>query len=366
LKAGEISVMKFLRQFLEGFSRWITCVATAIVAMRGWFVSSRPVEFVEETGGEFLVRTAGRSPPSTSETGRIRILDGKVVGTVPSGLAAKLKGCRAGLVLQPARFMFRPLELPRRAGEFLGGIVRSQIDRLTPWSAGEAAFGWSPPTDIGNDRIVVTVAATARALVNPLVEAVAGLGADTIVLSTLAQSPGSDATAIKVFEHTVRGALEVSRVRRALVAVLTVAGLLAGAAVTADVVVGNDLEARQIDVARRIATRRVAMRAGDSSKDSALAALERRKHETPASVIVLEALSQILPDHTYVTELRITGDKMQVVGVTRDAPSLIRLIEQSSQFTRATFFAPTTRSPTEPGEHFHIEARIEPVFEPRT
>jgi general secretion pathway protein L len=83
-------------------------------------------------------------------------------------------------------------------------------------------------------------------------------------------------------------------------------------------------------------------------------------------VIVLEVLSQILPDHTYVTELRITGDKMQVVGVTRDAPSLIRLIEQSSQFTRATFFAPTTRSPTEPGEHFHIEARIEPVFTPRT
>jgi general secretion pathway protein L len=160
--------------------------------------------------------------------------------------------------------------------------------------------------------------------------------------------------------------LTVRRVRHALIAVLVVTGLLAGAAVTAEVVVGSDLEARQDDVARRIAARRIAMRAGDSSADSALAALERRKHQTPSSVIVLEALSQILPDHTYVTELRITGDKMQVVGVTRDAPSLIRLIEQTSQFTRATFFAPTTRSPSAPGEQFHIEARIEPVFMPRT
>ena len=369
--------MKSLRQLLEAISRWIDRVAAAIVAMRGWFVTSRPVELIEEDDGEFSLRTggkdAGRARP---EAGRIRIVDGKVAGKVPGALAAKLKACRAELVLQPGRFMFRPLELPRRAGEFLDGIVRSQVDRLTPWSPAEAAFGWSPPTDAGNDRITVTVAATARALITPLVEAVAGLGADSIVVSTHAPSPASaagasgaaasGAAAIKVLEHTVRGALELRRVRRALMAVLIGAGLIASAAVAAQIVVGDDLDARQLDVGRRITARRMALRAGDASGDTALAALERRKHETPASVLVLEALSQILPDHTYVTELRITGDKMQVMGVTRDAPSLIRLIEQSSQFARATFFAPTTQSPTEPGEHFHIEARIEPVFGPRT
>jgi general secretion pathway protein L len=366
LKANR-SVMKALRQFLEASSRWIDCVAGAVVAMRGWFAKSRPVELIEESGGEFALRVEGKSgSPARLEIGRIRIVDGKVVGAVQPALADKLKASRAELLLQPGRFMFRPLELPRRAGEFLDGIVRSQVDRLTPWSPAEAAFGWSPPVDAGNDRIVVTVAATARALVTPLVEAVAALGADSVVVSTLASSPGSPAGAIKVLEHTVRGALEARRVRRTLIVVLLGAGLLAGAAVTADMVLGGDLEARQAEVGQRIATRRSQLRAGDASRDSGLAALERRKHETPASVIVLEALSQILPDHTYVTELRITGDKLQVVGVTRDAPSLIRLIEQSSQFTRATFFAPTTRSPTEPGEHFHIEARIEPVFAPRT
>ena len=63
-----------------------------------------------------------------------------------------------------------------------------------------------------------------------------------------------------------------------------------------------------------------------------------------------------------MTELRINGERLQIVGMTSDAPSLIRLIEQSPHFAHATFFAPTTRSPGTTKEQFHIESQINPVF----
>jgi general secretion pathway protein L len=355
--------MSFLNQIRQALSRWLDTVAAFIVATYAKIVAAPGVRVMEEKDGAFTVEASGKA---ASGAERLRIINGEVVATGAGNAAAMLKASRAELVLQPERFVIRPLELPRRATEFLDGIVRAQIDRLTPWSAENAAFGWSAPVDIPNDRVSVTVAATARSLVMPFVSAIAGLGADSIAVTTVAPGAQDGAAAIKVFDQRVRGALELSRVRRALAVGLLVAAALAAAALAADVIGGNEIDARHADVTSRVAALRAKLHAGTDVRDSAYAALERRRHETPASVIVLEVLSQILPDHTYVTELRIQGDKMQVVGVTRDAPSLIRLIEQSSHFTRATFFAPTTRSPSEPGEHFHIEARIEPVFTPRS
>src|SRR6202043_3469860 len=141
---------------------------------------------------------------------------------------------------------------------------------------------------------------------------------------------------------------------------LGVAAVVALLAVTSAAYVGSSLGAQEGELARQISRGGAAIRSGNDGDRSPIAALERRKYETPASVIVLEALSQVLPDNTYVTELHLAGSKLQISGITRDAPSLIPLIEQSQHFTRATFYAPTTRSPSDPGERFHIEARIEP------
>jgi len=352
-----------LRQIAAWASRVLDDAASFFVRIGDIFRSTQKVRLVEQPDGAFLLEQSGKRAKSGPVGPALRIADGKLAEPIPAKTRTMLAGSHLEITLQASRFIFRPLELPRRASEFLEGIVRAQIDRLTPWKPAEAVFGWSEPVLAGADRLEVTVAATAQEALQPVVQAFTALQADSIQLATLAERGSAPAAPIRVMATAAGGALRARRVRRWLIAILATAGLAFVAAVVASVVVGGQLEGEKQDLARRIADRKAAMLSGrGSAADQALQRLAEKKHATPSAVIVLEALSQTLPDDTYLTELHIEHGQLQIAGLTRDAPALIRLIEQSQHFSRATFFAPTTRMANENGDRFHIQAQIEPVF----
>ena len=271
-----------------------------------------------------------------------------------AGAAPSLRGAEVEFRLSPQRCVFRELELPARAGEFLDGVVRAQIDRLTPWRAGEAAFGWSAPRVHGPDRILVTIAATRR-------DAIAGLldvGADAVVVTT---ARPEDAAPLTILTTRAGASVRQGRWRLALTAALGFSLFCAVAALAADWTLGAALRDQTETLTASLDQRRAAMmsrlHAGD---DPAAQALDARKNASPSAVIVLEALSRAIPDEAYLQEMRLTGDKLEISGLAVDAAGLVRHIEQSPHFSRATFTAPTTRS-GEDRESFRIEAHVAPL-----
>jgi len=345
--------MNLFKTIGAALGAWTGCVAAALIALMDRVVSPRVVRLVESEDGGFAVEAPGKADSMPSH---IAFADGAL--SAPN-LAQLFRGSRVEIVLRPKRFLFRPLELPARAADFLEGIVRAQIDRLTPWSANEAVFGCSRPAASGPENITTMIAATTRKVATTYVQAVSEFHPAAIAVCT--DIAERDAGRVKVFEQKARGHLDAARLSRALLVGLGVMAAAALVSVTVAAYVADNLGGQEAELARQISARRAAIRAGaDGGDRSPLAVLERRKHETASSVIMLEALSQLLPDHTYVTELHLAGNKLQISGITRDAPSLIALMEQSRHFTRATFYAPTTRAPSDPGERFHIETRVEP------
>jgi general secretion pathway protein L len=178
--------MSMLSTITGGFSRWIDSVARSIDGLVDRYRSRRFIRLIENDDGTFtfqIAETAGKSvtwltkrrlwrprkranPPGMLAPVGSRIVDGALTESLPVDWMTALRGSRVEVVLHPRRFLFRPLELPRQAVDFLEGIVRAQIDRLTPWHANDAVFGWTRPLE-ADDRIKLSVVATARSMVSP-------------------------------------------------------------------------------------------------------------------------------------------------------------------------------------------------------
>jgi general secretion pathway protein L len=357
--------MTILEKITTVFFWWIDAVARALSAPLHGFKSVRRIEVVEEDDEAFALRLARKANAREAELGpcRVRIVAGMLDPPLSEPWAAAIRGSRVEMLLRSSRFLFRPLELPSRASEFLDGIIRAQIDRLTPWSAGEAAYHWTAPQPVAGERISVTIAATARAGLIALAQAFSDIGAAAVDVATA--TPAADR--VVVYNASATGQGEFGRIRTLLIGTIAVAALMLMISAGASGFLVDHYDGQKQQIQRRIAERRAMIAGGSTGTGgTALELLERRKQTTPASVIAVEALAALLPDHTYATEVRIEGDKLQVIGITRDAPSLIPLLEQSPHFSRAAFFAPTTRASNDTGERFHIELKIKTYFGPNS
>jgi general secretion pathway protein L len=350
-----------LAELKELFEVWVAAVTAAVHVMMAYIVPQRRIELAEGENGRFTARviSSARKDPTVAPFA-FELTQGRTQPAPSAEWRAALRGSRIEIALRPEHVLFRNIDFPRQAADFLEGMVRAQIDRLTPWVASEALFGTTAPVPIANERIALTLAATSRQKIQPLLTFAADCRAASI--TGRVEAPDETVAApIKLFEQTLTGAaggaMDVARLLRLA---LLGAGLAAAASLLISAYLGSEYAAEQQELQQKISQRRAALRI--NRVDGAETLLAKRKQSSPSSVLVLEAISRVLPDTTYVTELHVEGDKMQVVGLTQDAPSLIKLIEQSPQFTRATFFAPTTRGQNEPGERFHIEAHITPYF----
>lgn len=353
--------MSVVSDIAAALSLWIDTVAGVVGARLAHVKPVRRIEVAEDETGVLAMRLAptGKTADGDLAPCRVDVADGVITNELSPQWAAAVRGGMVELLLQPSRFVLRPIELPARAAEFLDGIIRAQIDRITPWSASDALFHWTPPHNIGGDRIETTVVTTGRAAAASLAQAFSDLGAAGVEISTVTPDHGR----IVVLDQRGGKQAENRGLRTGLVAALASTGLLAMLSLGFGGFVADSYDAQQQQIQQRISERRAIMRGNQpGSGGSPLELLIRRKQSTPASVIIIEALSALLPQDTYATEVRIEGDKLQIVGVTRDAPSLISILEQSPHFSSAGFFAPTTHAASEPGERFHIETKLKPYF----
>jgi general secretion pathway protein L len=91
----------------------------------------------------------------------------------------------------------------------------------------------------------------------------------------------------------------------------------------------------------------------------------------PSPLLVLEALSRLLPDTVWLTEATLDGNEVAVSGMAEDASALIPLVEAAPEFEQVRFQAPSTRvtvrgvdGAERQVERFALRAVVDPAAEP--
>lgn len=87
--------------------------------------------------------------------------------------------------------------------------------------------------------------------------------------------------------------------------------------------------------------------------------LLEKRHVTPTVIQVLEELTRILPDDTWVQTLDIKGNELQIQGETASSVRLIGLFEQSLFFKDAGFRSPLTKGQVSGTERYQLALQIQ-------
>ncbi len=361
---GGVTSIRSLPGAIAGFFRWWGRELAACVPL--WLRSAlrrrSGTLIVILESGEAILRF--RKPGGMTDIGRVPfdpLAPAAARGAI-TGLVSKFRR-RAGhivLVLSDDQILRRTIELPLAARENLREVVSFEMDRYTPFAAEDVMFDVRPlSADTEAQTLSVDLAAAPRAAVATL-EAVVeawGLVADTVCFADERDADTPEAGFVFRRPEVRRGGF-MGR----LAAVLWVcAGLLAAILVILPMQRQQAtlaryealLDARRTEAAAvEVLRRRVAETAGISDL------LVQRKASHPAAVALLNEITRLLPDDTWLLQIRVFDDQLTMAGYSGAASALIPILEASELFAEVRFEAPVTLDGRIGLERFNLSAEI--------
>ncbi|MGE0357070.1 MAG: PilN domain-containing protein [Burkholderiales bacterium] len=358
------------RSGLADFLRWWRGELAALLpAGLRERLASRDVAYLGAEGDEWRAwrPVAGR----LAQSGRVNLASLDAAGRRAAfrRLLSEAPGAagNAWLVLPPESVLVRDVSMPLAAEEDLRDAVGFDLDRLTPLPAERAWFDYRVTgRDAALQRLTLRLAVAERAPVESRLAELREFGAAVVGVGLRDDVAGSGAPLnLLPPERRDRPATSAAALgARALAAVATVLALIAlvyplwlkREAVIALHPRMDDAKA-QAEVAERVAQEieKIA-----SAHNFVLA----KKQGMQPAVTLLEDLSRLLPDTTWVQQLDVkTNQKsreVQIAGETGSSSQLVEVLEQSGTFANAGFKSPLTKGVTPNTERFLLAAEVKP------
>lgn len=278
-------------------------------------------------------------------------------------LAARIKGLKARntrIIVSPASglALTKVLELPLAAEENLTQVLSYEMDRQTPFGVDDVYFDYQilsrhPQTK----RLTLRLGVVPRKIIDEVLALVQDWNPRPATPGQIRPNQEWDGRTL-TFSPQGYGHSVAARINAGLAA----ANLILLAAVLAVPLYQQQTTLAQLrmdlEKAKLAAEKTTALQHRIDQLSEEMRFLTERKEQWPSVVEVLNELTQLLPDSTWLNRLEIKEGEVHLQGISNAASSLIAPIERSEMFDDVRFRSPVTQDARSNRERFHLSAHI--------
>lgn len=273
------------------------------------------------------------------------------------------RGELIALWLPETHCLDKQMELPLAAAENLRQVLGFEMDRHTPFKTEQVYFDYRVlRRDTQARRLTLQLVVVPRPTIDSAQELLTRWGAPAqAAYPTTATPPQADA--INLIPSTQRKA-GPSPLRGLNLALLLVTLLLALVALGIPVVVKRQASIELIPLverAKQVAETTQALKREQEKLAAEYNFMLDKKKSTVPVIVLLDELSRLLPDDTWVQQFTLNGKEMQIQGETGSSSKLIALLENARVLHDANFRSPISKGNAPNSERYHLAAEIKPL-----
>ena len=255
--------------------------------------------------------------------------------------------------------LIRRVELPSMAERNLHDALELQIDRLSPFTANTARIAYRRMGhDLEMGKIAVEVVIVPNVRIEPLEQRLQALGLkpSAIDIEDAAGGPAG---------FDLRKPPSADERRRSRILNLSLALAAAIVWVLALNAWGNAGESERASWNARIAELRPAAERSAAIRRRVEALIEpiaiANTHDPARTLNVLDQLTRTLPNDTRVLDFKLDGTKIEIAGLTSNAPDLIGKLEAAPAFKDVKFLSPVVRRAETTQDRFEIAMQLDGI-----
>jgi general secretion pathway protein L len=257
----------------------------------------------------------------------------------------------------------KELALPAAAKENLHQVVSYEIDRYTPFKPEQVYFAVKP-LDIINEpgQIRVMLVLTTRQILNALYEDIKAMGISPLFVDY--EGSANDLEQSGEYYNLLpewlrqKTAKTPRLIHTALIgAVFLLLSAATGMPVWLEYQAVNELQAKISTVEKEAKNVKTLQLNIDAMIDETRKLIDEKKAAPPV-VVMLNALSALIKDDTWLAYAQYSDGHLQMQGESPAASTLIAVLEASELFANARFVSPVTQDKSTGLERFQITVDI--------